>query len=245
MDKAPYIIVCGFISHITRTIIGLLNSQVSSMWQLCKYTIVFEIIFFMILPDAFFTYDFLLNYALGSVELCIGSCLVSSLFFILLLLFSPYNLGSRSLSIVLPFLMLGYMGVLFIVSDFFLGVAYTINNAFHLHLSTGILYGLGFFFLFIIELGLIKFIVRFHSISYSIFASFSTNITLEAYIAALKGALRGDFDAYKLLKRDPEHAQVFYDVLKFDDKFAGLHSMSRFNPTYYIDVFFGHILFDW
>jgi hypothetical protein len=71
MDKAPYIIVCGFISHVTRTIMGIINSQVSSMWQLCKYTIVFEIIFFMILPDAFFTYDFLLNNAIGSVVLCI------------------------------------------------------------------------------------------------------------------------------------------------------------------------------
>jgi hypothetical protein len=245
MDKAPYIIVCGFISHVTRTLMGIINSQVSSMWQLCKYTIVFEIIFFMILPDAFFTYDFLLNNAIGSVVLCIWSCVVSSISYILLLLFSPSNLGSRSLSIVMPFLTLGYIGVIFIVYDFFIGVAYTMNDAFQLHLSNGILYGMVIVCVLIIELGFIFFIVRFYSISYSIFASFSTNITLEAYIAALKGALRGDFEAYKLLKRDPAHAQVFYDVLKFDDKFAGLHNMSRFNPTYYIFVFFAHIFFDW
>jgi hypothetical protein len=243
MDKAPYIIVCGFISHVTRTLMGIINSQVSSMWQLCKYTIVFEIIFFMILPDAFFTYDFLLNNAIGSVELCIGSCVVSSIFYILLLLFSPSNLGSRSLSIVMPFITLGYIGVIFIVYDLFIGVAYTMNDAFQLHLSNGILYGMVIVCVLIIELGLIFFIVRFYSISYSIFASFSTNITLEAYIAALKGALRGDFEAYKLLKRDPAHAQVFYDVLKFD--VAGLHNMSRFNPTYYLFVFFAHIFFDW
>jgi hypothetical protein len=245
MDKAPYIIVFGFISHVTRTLMGIINSQVSSMWQLCKYTIVFEIIFFMILPDAFFTYDFLLNNAIGSVVLCIWSCVVSSISYILLLLFSPSNLGSRSLSIVMPFLTLGYIGVIFIVYDFLIGVAYTMNDAFQLHLSNGILYGMVIVCVLIIELGFIFFIVRFYSISYSIFASFSTNITLEAYIAALKVALRGDFEAYKLLKRDPAHAQVFYDVLKFDDKFAGLHNMSRFNPTYYIFVFFAHIFFDW